>query len=246
MEKYMWKLLFEFSDRLFALIPVKKWREYLRTVVLFDYRRKLNALQKKYPKFNWKKMGLTKGGGSIVFILDKKYTFKVRKRNNETSEFGRFEREKRVTDAIRPFCTIDIPEIEFVKAGGYTFYKTKYISGRPLVSVSSHRIRKYQDQISEQLAEFIYKKSLADPKELYDMRPNGEYKGWCWNHSDMCSNILIDPKTMVITGIIDWEWAGFGPVENEFNGLVWVRKKMRKIGLDKSVKEKYQKICKKS
>ena len=53
----------------------------------------------------------------------------------------------------------------------------------------------------------------------------------------MCSNILVNPKTMVITGIIDWEWAGYGPISNEIKGLVWVRKKMRKIGLDKTTKD---------
>lgn len=238
----MWKILFEFSDRFFAIIPVKKWRDYLRIVVLFDYRRKLNALKSAYPTLNFKKMQLGKGGGSLVFIIDNKYTFKVRKHNNETKNFERFYREKRITDALRKFCTIQIPNIEFIEIGDYTFYKSDFISGKLLVEISTRRIKKYQKQISQQLAEFIYKKSFANPAEIADLRGGREQKGFCWNHGDMCSNILINPKTMVITGIIDWEWAGYSNIENEFRGLVWVRKKMRKIGLDKTTRQEFMKI----
>ena len=238
----MWKLLFELSDRLFAVVPVKKWRNWLRTILLFDYRRKLNALKKACPELDFNKMRLAKGGGSIVFIIDNKCSFKVRKRNNEVVNFDRFTREKRITDAIRPYCIIEIPNIEFITSDGYTFYKNKFIPGKLLVDVSSRRIRKYQTKISKQLAEFIYKKSFANPPEIADLR-NGEQKqGFSWNHGDMCSNILIDPKTMTITGIIDWEWAAYGETIKEFRGLVWVRKKMRKIGLDKSTYAEYKHI----
>ena len=237
----MWKLLFEFLDRFFAIIPIKKWRNYLRIETLFDYRRKLNALKSAYPTLNFRKMRLGKGGGSLVFIIDNKYTFKVRKHNHETKNFDRFYREKRITDALRAFCTIQIPNIEFVDIGDYTFYKSDFIPGKLLISIPTHRIKKYQRQISQQLAEFIYKKSFANPPEIADLRGQTK-KGFCWNHGDMCSNILINPKTMVITGIIDWEWAGYSDIANEFRGLVWVRKKMRKIGLDESTRKEFMKI----
>lgn len=241
----MWKCLFEFADAFFSIIPVKKWRNYLRVVLLFDYRNKLNALRSAYPHLNFKKMRLTKGGGSIVFIIDEKYTFKVRKHNDEAVNFDRFEREKRVTDAIRPFCTIQIPNIEFIKIKDYTFYKSNFIPGKLLVDIPTWRIKKYQQQISQQLADFIYKKSFANPPELADLRKDIKPE-YSWIHGDMCSNILVNPKTMVVTGIIDWEWATYAATENEFNGLVWVRKKMRKIGLDKSVKDCYLEILKRN
>ncbi len=241
----MWKILFELSDRFFSIVPIKKWRDYLRIETLFDYRRKLNALKSGYPNLNFKKMRLAKGGGSLVFIIDNKYTFKVRKHNHETMNFERFNREKRITDALHDFCTIQIPRIEFITLGGYTFYKSDFIPGKLLVGVSTHRIKKYQNQISQQLAEFIYKKSFALPAEIDDLRTKPVQKGYSWNHGDMCSNILINPKTMVITGIIDWEWAAYGPIKNEIQGLVWVRKKMRKIGLDKSTQRCYSQILKK-
>ena len=238
----MWKTLFEFSDRLFSIVPIKKWREYLRVWVLFDYRRKLNALKTAYPNLNFKKMRLAKGGGSIVFIIDNKYTFKVRKRNHETTNFERFVFEKRITDALREYCTIQIPNIEFINIGGYTFYKSDFIPGKLLVDIPTHRIKKYQKQISQQLAEFIYKKSFALPPEIEDLRKKPVKSGYSWNHGDMCSNILVNPKTMVVTGIIDWEWAGYGPISSEIKGLVWVRKKMRKIGLDKTTKQEFEKM----
>lgn len=240
----MWKYLFEFSDRLFAIVPVKKWRVFLRGVVLFDYRNKLNALKKARSDLNFKKMRLAKGGGSLVFMIDDD-TFKVRKHVHESSEFKRFKDEKRITDAIRPYCTIDIPQINFFNSGKFLFYETKRIPGKMLVDIPTWKIKKYQKQISAQLAEFIYKKSLARPKELADLQPIPEVSGYSWNHGDMCSNILINPKTMVITGVIDWEWASFSPIEMEFNGLVRVRKKMQKIGLDKTTRDAYQKILNK-
>ncbi|MBO7644871.1 MAG: hypothetical protein J6S57_01040, partial [Alphaproteobacteria bacterium] len=205
----MWKLLFEFADRLFAIIPIKKWREYLRVVVLFDYRRKLNALKSVYSELNFNTMQLAKGGGSLVFIIDNKYTFKVRKFNSEATKFERFYREKQITDALRDVCTIKIPNIEFIDIGEYTFYKSDFIPGKLLVDIPTHRIKKFQQQISQQLAEFIYKKSFALPKEIEGMRSCPIRPDFCWNHGDMCSNILINPKDMIITGIIDWEWAQY-------------------------------------
>lgn len=239
----MWKILFEFGDRIFAIVPIKKWRRFLRGKVLFDYRRKLNALKRARPNLNFHKMKLAKGGGSIVFVIGND-TFKVRKFSAESREFTRFAREKRITDAIRPFCTIEIPNIKFFKSDGFTFYESPRIMGKMLVDMPTRKIKKYQKQISHQLAEFIYKKSFANPDEIADLR--GDVKrGYSWNHGDMCSNIMINPKTMVINGIIDWEWASYGKIENEFNGLVRVRKKMQKIGLDISTRNEYQKIAQK-
>ena len=239
----MWKYLFEIGDRFFALIPVKKWRESARAKILFDYRKKLNAMKKICSGYDFKNMRLSKGGGSIVFIIDNKMTFKVRKHHYESKKFTRFEREKLITDALRPFCTIEIPKIDFLESDGYTFYVSQFIPGKILVDLPTWKIKKYQNQISQQLAEFIYKKSFADPEELRPLR--GEKCDGCsWLHTDMCSNMLVDPKTMVITGIIDWEWAHYSNVSDEFEGLVRVRKKMQKIGLDKSVEKCYNKIIK--
>lgn len=244
----MWKYLFEIGDLLSSLIPVKKWRDYMRIHVLFDYRRKFNALKSRYKNIHFHNMRLTKGGGSIVFIINNKTTFKVRKYNFEATNFERFDREKMITDALKPLrkqTKIDFPKIEFITIGEYTFYKTNFISGKLLINIPSRKIIRNLDKISEQLADFIYKKSLLDPAELKEMRGKKQ-NGFSWIHSDMCSNILINPKTMDITGIIDWEWSKYDSTEREFWGLVRVRKKMRKIGLDKTTKLAYEKILSKN
>ena len=241
----MWKLLFEFSDRLFTFVPIKKWRVFLRKDVLFDYRRKLNALRVARPELNFRKMKLAKGGGSLVFIIGND-TFKVRKHVHESKEFARFVYEKRITDAIRPFCNIEIPNIKFFNAGGFTFYETARIPGKMLVDIPRWKIKKHQTQLSNQLAKFIYEKSFANPPEIEDLKKAPTMPDYSWVHGDMCSNIMVNPKTMVITGIIDWEWAGYKETDKEFNGLVRVRKKMQKIGLDKTTRAAYQKLIKKN
>ena len=241
----MWKFLFEFSDRLFSIVPIKKWRVFLRKDVLFDYRRKLNALRAARPELNFRKMKLAKGGGSLVFIIGND-TFKVRKHVHESKEFTRFVYEKRITDAIRPFCSIQIPNINFFNTNGFTFYETAKIPGKMLVDMPTRKIKKYQAQISNQLAKFVYEKSFANPPEIEDLKKIPTAPDCSWVHGDMCSNIMVDPKTMIITGIIDWEWAGYRETDKEFNGLVRVRKKMQKIGLDKTTRAAYQKLVKKN
>jgi hypothetical protein len=239
----MWKLFFDFCYFCSHLIPNRRWRDDFRANKLFDYRHKLDALRRARPDLNFRKMHLAKGGGSIVFIIGKD-TFKVRKFKNESGVFKRFEREKAITDALRPYCTIEIPNIQFFTADGFTFYETKRIPGKLLIAIPTWKIKKYQKQISRQLAEFIYKKSFADPESISYFKNRETSSDNAWNHNDMCSNILIDPKTMVITGIIDWEWANYTPIEKEFRGLVRARKKMQKIGLDKTTHNEYEKLVK--
>ena len=41
-----------------------------------------------------------------------------------------------------------------------------------LVDIPTWKIKKYQKQISQQLAEFIYKKSFANPPEIEDLKNN--------------------------------------------------------------------------
>lgn len=239
----MWKLFFDFCYFCSRFIPNRRWRDNFRANKLFDYRHKLDALRRARPDLNFRKMRIAKGGGSIVFIIGTD-TFKVRKFKTESGVFERFEREKAITDALRPYCTIEIPNINFFTADGFTFYETKRIPGKLLIAIPTWKIKRYQKQISRQLAEFVYKKSFADPKSISHLKPKKIASDFAWNHNDMCSNILIDPKTMVITGVIDWEWAAYTPTDKELSGIVRARKKMRKIGLDKSTRKEYEKIVK--
>ncbi|KAJ1957792.1 hypothetical protein GGI12_004923 [Dipsacomyces acuminosporus] len=41
-------------------------------------------------------------------------------------------------------------------------------------------------------------------------------QAFVFSHNDLCSyNVLVNPETLTVTSIIDWEYAGFYPVEYE-------------------------------
>jgi Ser/Thr protein kinase RdoA (MazF antagonist) len=51
--------------------------------------------------------------------------------------------------------------------------------------------------------------------QLRDRMPNPA--PWTFTHGDLTScNIMVDPTTYELTGIIDWEWSGYFPVWWEF------------------------------
>ncbi len=240
----MWKLFFEFMYFLTYFIPSKKLRSWVRTEKLFDYKTKLNALKSNCPELNFKTIRLAKGGGSLAFIIENKIVFKVRKHNDEaTIIFPRFEREKRITDALRPYCPIMIPQIELVRIGKFIFYKTVFIPGKILINMPFNKIIKNQNKIAKQLANVIFNIFNSNPKEIADLAGNNVNKpGHGWINGDMCSNILVNPKTMDITGIIDWEWARYGLLKDEFFGIYRVRKKMTKTKIPELVEKEYLKL----
>ena len=124
----MWKLFFETAYALSFLIIVPAWRKRFRDWTLFGYREKLDDLLATCPELRNKKIRLAKGGGSLAFIFDNKDVYRVRKRLAEaTTIFPRLEREKRITDALRNYCTVKIPKIEFVQGGKFVFYKTQLL-----------------------------------------------------------------------------------------------------------------------
>ena len=60
------------------------------------------------------------------------------------------------------------------------------------------------------------------------IKPTDANKNDCGlTHGDMCSNIIVNPETMDVVGIIDWEYAGYSSLMREFFGLFRVRRKMR-------------------
>ena len=183
---------------------------------------------------------MIKGGWNIGFIVDNKYVFKIRKRFESSTPAEKITREKRITDAFQSISPLRIPKIEIVKAGKYTFYKYDFIPGKNLNTFSQRTIEKHAWAWGEQLAEFIYKVHNSRPAEIEDLRTN--VKGDGWNHNDMCNNIIVDKKTMKIAGLIDWEYAGWGLLETEFNNTVAYSKKVRDSGLQIAVMSHYKSI----
>ncbi len=226
----MWKYFFETLNAMSYLIVFPRLRRWFQVEKLFDYKNKLNALYAKYPSLRHAHMKMAKGGGSLAFIFDNKTVFKVRKKHLNDDSATRFEYEKRITDAIAPVSPVSVPHIDIVSSGGYLFYKTKFIPGVNLMSVPLKKIRANREKLATQLADVIYAIHNAKYPELSDLhdaaaKQRGTNVGLV--HGDMCSNIIVNPNTMDIAGIIDWEWSGFDTLKREFNGIYHVRKKMR-------------------
>ena len=224
----MWKLFFDTAYALSFLIVFPAARRRFRDWHLFGYREKLNDLLEKFPELRKKKMRLAKGGGCLAFIFNEQDVYRVRKRTAEaTTVLPRLEREKRITDALRRYCPVAIPNIKIIKGKKFVFYKTQFIPGVIMANLPEKTLNAHADEIAEQLAKILKKLHSADPASLYDLKDK-KYKNRRWCHTDLCSNVLIDKKTFKITGIIDWEWACWGEIVWDFRSLYQHRHKMRR------------------
>lgn len=224
----MWRIYFEFTDLLVGLIPNKQLREKIRKYDLYDYRNKFNALRDALPQAEFKHIRVIKGGWNIGFIVDHKYVCKIRKKYEGTKTDDKIMQEKRITDAFAPVVPLRIPHVDIIKSNGFTFYKYDFIPGVNLNQISKRKIVKHGWHLARQLASFIDKMHNTDPAELADLK-SGEGDGW--HHNDICNNIIVNPKTMDIVGLIDWEYAGWGKLETEFENIARFSKKIRESGI---------------
>ena len=236
----MWKLFFETCDVLCGLIPNRRIRRNIREQRLFDWRNKYNALRKKFPELNFRHTRMIKGGWNIGFIVDNRYVFKIRKFYDTSIPIEKIMREKRITDAFANISPLRIPKIEIVRAGKYTFYKYDFIPGQNLNLYSTRVIRRHARDWGTQLAEFIYAVHNARPPEIDDLRADATGDGW--NHNDMCNNIIVDKKTRRVVGVIDWEYAGWGTLESEFNNAIAYSHRVRNSGIGDVIRAHYKNI----
>ncbi len=238
----MWKTFFTVCDFLCNLIPSARRREYVRRVQLYDWKKKYQALQHAFPELNFRNTRMIKGGWNIGFIVDNKYVFKIRKQFDDNRTPARILREKRITDAFEHISPINIPKIDVVQSDGFTFFRYNFMAGKNLNTCSFKKIVAHKDALATQLAEFINAVHNARPTEIEDLRKND--KGDGWNHHDICNNVIVNPKTMEIVGLIDWEYAGWGPLETEFKNIAAFSKKMRDSGIREAVIKKYKQLQK--
>ncbi len=235
--------VFAVCDFLCRFIPVRRWRVYMRRVKLFDWYRKYNALKRAFPKLDFYDVKMIKGDWNIGFIVENKYVFKVRKHNDIAVPQDKIIRKKRITDAIAPFSPIRVLSIRIVQAGEYIFYKYSFIPGEKLNLIDVKKITKNREKLAKQIANFIYKIHNSRPVGIDDLK-TGDGDGW--NHNDLCNNIIVDPATMDIVGIIDWGRAGWGKLETELANTTVSSHKMRESGLDKIIREEYAKLVEKA
>ena len=84
----------------------------------------------------------------------------------------------------------------------------KFIPGKVLLTLPFKKVYEYRRQIGAELGQIIYTMFNSKFPELDDLRPKtGDSHDIGLTHGDMCSIILVNPKTMKITGIIDWEYS---------------------------------------
>lgn len=162
---------------------------------------------KKHPKI---KTSIGYGCHNFVVIVDKKFVFKF---PIKTNGIAIAEREKRITDALRPVSSIKIPKMEIINWNNMAVRKYEFVGGRTLESFSREEKQKYAKIITKQLAAFLYEIGMADPVEIRDLKQKKNDKpsfmhGWCQN--DLWYNFMMDEKTLKITSFIDWEGASFG------------------------------------
>lgn len=232
----MWKLFFETCDFLARLIPMRHLREHVRRNRLHDYRRKYNALRAAFPHLDFRHVIMIKGGWNIGFIVDHKYVFKIRKNFDKDTRMARIIREKRITDAFADISPLKIPHIEIVEAAPYTFYKYDFIPGRNMNTFSRRTIERNAWKWGKQIATFIDAVHHGNPAGIDDLK-TGDGDGW--NHNDICNNVIINPKTMDVVGMVDWEYAGWGTIETEIRNTTRFSKKIRDAGLGVAIELNY-------
>lgn len=238
----MWKLFFDFCYFCSCFIPNRQRRDDFRVNKLFDYRRKLRALRAVCSDIKIRHIKMIKGGWNIGFVINNKYVFKIRKKFDD-SNIPRIVKEKRMTDAFRDVVPLKIPKIDIISYDKYTFYRYEFIAGHNLNTFSLHTIMNHRKKWAKQLAQFIFAMHNTFPKEIEDLiTPEGD----SWGHNDICNNIIVNPKTMDIVGIIDWEYSGWNYLETEFENCTHFSKKLKQTDINKLIRKEYDKLQTKS
>lgn len=232
----MWMQFFRICDFFCNFIPGAARRAAFRQNKLYDWRRKYDALRAAFPELDFHHVKMIKGGWNIGFIVDRRYVFKISKKFEHQKSMAKILREQRITNAMRPYVSVRIPKIDIVETGQYTFYKYDFIPGRNMNTFSAARIAHHAAAWGEQIGEFIYGLHHANAPQIDDLK---DRIGDGWNHNDICNNVIVDPKTMKIVGIIDWEYSGWGTLETEFNNCVRFSRKIKESGIREHIEKKY-------
>ncbi|MCQ2581467.1 MAG: phosphotransferase [Alphaproteobacteria bacterium] len=207
--------------------------------MLFDWKNKYKSLKSGCPNLQFKHVKIIRGGWNIGFIVDNKYVFKIAKFYDETKTINKVTREKRITDAFRNAVKIKVPKIVIIKTPKFVFYRYDFIAGKNLNHLPARIIKRYCNRFASEIAQFIYAVHNTTPAEINDLKVSD---GDGWNHNDICNNMIVDTKSHKIVGIIDWEYAGYGTLETEFNNCVRFSSRLRKSDILDSIKSEYQKL----
>ena len=154
---------------------------------------------------------------NLVVILDDKYVFKFPRGNSNGWEIS--EREKRITDALRPVSPIKIPQMDIFDYDGVAVRRYEYVAGTGFNSLDDATQVKHTKKIAKQVAKFLYVVGKSDPIAIRDLKPQGAKRPsmmYGWNQNDLWDNFLLNPKTFDVVASIDWEDAIYGSFKRYF------------------------------
>jgi len=203
-----------------GFIPGRQRRKCVRVRLRNPIIKQMAQFAKSFSKQKHPKIRYTYGfrTANFVAIVDDKWAFKF-PLIGDAKEIAL--REKRITDALRPLSPIKIPKMEILDWNGMSVRKYEFIKGVGFRSLPKQEQLRLNDSVAQQLAQFLYVVGHADPKEIRDLKADPSEKPGImhgWNQNDLWDNFLVDPKTSTVTGLIDWEAAGFNDFYNCFTG----------------------------
>jgi hypothetical protein len=218
-----------------------KVRVMIRYPKVFGYIRFVRQLGRKYKKCNIQTR-VGRGCHNFVVILNKKFVFKFPLLSDGKAIS---EREKRITDALRPISPIKIPAMEIIPYKNIFVRKYEFAHGTLLSDVKPKIIRAHRSYIAKQIANMIYVIGKSDPKEIRDLKTNPDDKPgylYGWFQDDIWQNFMIDEKTFDITFFIDWEGTKFQSFLPAIHiaSRTWEKRGYKYMGID--VLSEYSKL----
>jgi len=188
-------------------IPNKKFRDKLRVMIryprVFGYIRFVRQYARNMKHCDIKTR-VGRGCRNFVVLLNDKYVFKF-PLMSDGIEIA--EREKRITDALRPISPIRIPEMKIIKHNGIAIRRYEFARGTLLSDIDPRVFAPHRIKIAKQIAEMIYKIGISDPESIRDLKPTpNEKPGYLygWFQGDIWQNFMLDDD-FNITYFIDWE-----------------------------------------
>jgi len=180
------------------------------------------------------------GGKSLVLGVNKKYVYKFSCQRNANKIAMR---ERDVLDYFKSISPLPTPDVTILKMGRELVRRYDYVSGTSLAKIDPDIVIKNADKIGKQIAEFLFEIARHDPDSLRKYKTHAvdvprPFYGWNHEDWDNLENFIIDPKTLKIIAVIDWENTSFG----DFYWRLYRTHKVHKRALFDAVEREYLRL----
>ena len=171
----------------------------------------------KHPKY---KIITGFRGRNLLIQVNDKYIYKY---PSKTSDFAPDieKREYDITSELSKISPIYIPVPTLFEFNNKILRRYDVVHGISLRELIKNKkiYDEYKKYLAHQVAYFLYKIALSDPKSIQKYKNNKNDKPkilYGWHHCDILDNFMIDEKTFKITSFIDWEEVAFGDLSHIF------------------------------